>query len=229
MRPKTLLLVAAIQLVICCASEADQAIATPGSHGGKVQRQGGFQCEVVCHDRAVAVYVFDENGNPIPTARVRGQVAVRFEGQPRRYRYDLYPRLTTRLANCLSAPADLARHEAASLTVSVYGLSTSNARPLSLAATYRRKPAATKSLPQATDPIAARATAADGLAVTQQRLCPVIDKPLDSMGGPWKVTVKGKPVFVCCKGCIGRVRKHPDRYLKKAAQFVAATPRDTIR
>ena len=81
-------------------------------------------------------------------------------------------------------------------------------------------------LPQAqkqTDPVPARATAADAAAVSRQRVCPVSDEPLTAMGGPWKVYAKGRPIFVCCGGCIRKVQQNPDYYLAKVARLTATS------
>ena len=64
-------------------------------------------------------------------------------------------------------------------------------------------------------PEPAKATKVDSVAVANQKNCPVMDEPLNSMGGPWKVYAKGQPVYVCCKGCIKKVKKNPDFYLAK--------------
>ena len=64
-----------------------------------------------------------------------------------------------------------------------------------------------------------KSTRADAAAIAKQRLCPIMGKPLDSMGVPWKVTVKGQRAYVCCKGCIKKVEKHPDESLRKVARF----------
>ena len=49
-----------------------------------------------------------------------------------------------------------------------------------------------------------------------QRLCPVSDEPLGSMGTPVKAEVKGQPVFLCCKSCVKRALADPDQTLAKA-------------
>lgn len=56
-------------------------------------------------------------------------------------------------------------------------------------------------------------TLADADAITAQRKCPVMDKPLGSMGVPQKVNVKGKSVFICCAGCAKKLHAQPDKYL----------------
>jgi hypothetical protein len=48
-----------------------------------------------------------------------------------------------------------------------------------------------------------------------QKLCPVTDEPLGSMGVPIKMMVKGQPVFLCCEGCRDAVNEDPDGILKK--------------
>lgn len=55
----------------------------------------------------------------------------------------------------------------------------------------------------------------DRLLAAKQKICPVRGEPLDSMGGPVRVDVAGKVVFVCCKGCIGALQKEPAKYLEK--------------
>lgn len=48
-----------------------------------------------------------------------------------------------------------------------------------------------------------------------QRLCPVQEVPLGSMGPLVKVTLNGRPVFLCCKGCEAEARENPGRTLAK--------------
>ncbi len=51
-----------------------------------------------------------------------------------------------------------------------------------------------------------------------QKVCPVSDEPLGSMGVPQKLTVKGKTVFICCEGCREKLEADPDKYLAKIKQ-----------
>jgi Cu(I)/Ag(I) efflux system membrane fusion protein len=55
----------------------------------------------------------------------------------------------------------------------------------------------------------------DGQLAAKQKICPVTDEPLDSMGGPVRVEVAGRVVFICCKGCEAALRKNPAKYLAK--------------
>ena len=56
----------------------------------------------------------------------------------------------------------------------------------------------------------------DEKAYKAQGKCPVMDEEFGGdMGTPWVVNVKSRDVFVCCKGCIAKVQKDPDKYLAK--------------
>ncbi|HEY4309420.1 MAG TPA: hypothetical protein VGN12_08210 [Pirellulales bacterium] len=48
-----------------------------------------------------------------------------------------------------------------------------------------------------------------------QKTCPVGDSPLGSMGMPYKVTVDGRDVYLCCEGCKESIEKDPKKYLAK--------------
>jgi Cu(I)/Ag(I) efflux system membrane fusion protein len=55
----------------------------------------------------------------------------------------------------------------------------------------------------------------DRILAESQEICPVTRLPLGSMGTPIKVDVNGRPVFICCKGCQGKLLSNPDEYLAK--------------
>jgi hypothetical protein len=61
----------------------------------------------------------------------------------------------------------------------------------------------------------------DRALAEEQKVCPDSGEPLGSMGTPIKVMVKGKPVFVCCKGCVEGVQEDPDATLKKVEELKA--------
>ena len=56
-------------------------------------------------------------------------------------------------------------------------------------------------------------TLADADAINAQQKCPVMDKPLGSMGVPQKVNVKGKSVYIYQAGCARKLHAQPDKYL----------------
>ena len=74
---------------------------------------------------------------------------------------------------------------------------------------------------KATDPAAkinaalAKLSPEDRALAEKQKICPVTDEPLGSMGVPYKVTVKDRVVFLCCDGCEEELKAAPDKFLAK--------------
>ncbi len=56
---------------------------------------------------------------------------------------------------------------------------------------------------------------ADRAAAEKQRVCPVSGDVLGVQGKPYKATVKGQPVFLCCPACEKQLLQEPDKYLAK--------------
>lgn len=67
---------------------------------------------------------------------------------------------------------------------------------------------------------------ADRQQALAQGTCPVTGAVLGSMGVPIKITLRGQPVFLCCKGCIGKAKRSPDEMLKKLANAARASQRE---
>ncbi len=40
-------------------------------------------------------------------------------------------------------------------------------------------------------------------------------EPLGSMGGPIKVLIDGSSLYLCCQGCVAKVKAAPEKYLAK--------------
>jgi YHS domain-containing protein len=83
------------------------------------------------------------------------------------------------------------------------------------------QPSATVSTPAEKAPASpekaatAKLTDEDKKLIEKQKVCPVTDEKLGSMGEPYKVVVKGRTVFLCCEGCKDEIEANPDKYLKK--------------
>jgi hypothetical protein len=75
----------------------------------------------------------------------------------------------------------------------------------------------------------APATKADTTAIARQKLCPVMDEPLGSMGTPLKVLGLGRDVFLCCKGCLKSLQKEPQKYLAKLPPLPGATKLSVVK
>jgi membrane fusion protein, copper/silver efflux system len=85
---------------------------------------------------------------------------------------------------------------------------------------HHRPAAATvtaRSAGEAADALAGLAAQDQALA-RRQKLCPVTDKPLGSMGTPARAVAKGKVVFLCCEGCEGKFNGDPLKYLAKVSE-----------
>lgn len=85
-----------------------------------------------------------------------------------------------------------------------------------------KPPASAKPSPQEEAEIRAelaKLSPEDRALAEQQRYCPATDQRLGSMGVPVKLTVNGKPVFVCCEGCDGKIAADPAKILNKVEAF----------
>jgi Cu(I)/Ag(I) efflux system membrane fusion protein len=51
---------------------------------------------------------------------------------------------------------------------------------------------------------------ADRKLALAQRICPITGAALGSMGVPVKIMLRDMPVFLCCKGCIGKAKRDPE-------------------
>ena len=54
--------------------------------------------------------------------------------------------------------------------------------------------------------------AEDRALAEKQKICPVTEAPLGSMGVPIKIQVEGRTVFICCQGCESAFREEPQKY-----------------
>jgi uncharacterized protein (TIGR03000 family) len=60
----------------------------------------------------------------------------------------------------------------------------------------------------------------------EQKFCAIVpENLLGAMGKPVKVTLKGQPVFVCCKECVKEARDNPDQTLATARELRARNAR----
>lgn len=62
----------------------------------------------------------------------------------------------------------------------------------------------------------------DRALVEAQEWCAIsTDERLGSMGPPLKLDIKGKTVFICCKGCKKKAEDNPERTLAKVEELKA--------
>lgn len=74
-----------------------------------------------------------------------------------------------------------------------------------------------------------RLTDADRRLAEIQVICPIVKDHLGSMGPPVKVQIKGRTVFLCCKGCEEEALAHPDKTLKALEEAKAKAEKATLR
>jgi Cu(I)/Ag(I) efflux system membrane fusion protein len=67
----------------------------------------------------------------------------------------------------------------------------------------------------------AKLPAKDQALARAQKSCPISGELLGSMGVPFRLVLKGQPIFLCCKNCEADARKDPDKTLAKAKQMKA--------
>ena len=72
-----------------------------------------------------------------------------------------------------------------------------------------------------------KVTAADKPYVAAQKTCPVMDEPLDAMGGPYRVVADGKAFYICCPGCAKKIAAEPKKWLDVLAAQGVTPP--TVR
>jgi hypothetical protein len=67
----------------------------------------------------------------------------------------------------------------------------------------------------------ARLSAEDRRLAEEQGYCPIQEKRLGAMGVPFKVEVKGRPVFLCCESCKDDALEAPDETLAQVEKMKA--------
>lgn len=71
--------------------------------------------------------------------------------------------------------------------------------------------------------VLAKLPAKERTATEAQKYCAIANKNfLGSMGAPVKLELKGKPVYLCCKGCASKAKANPDETLATVAKLKKA-------
>ena len=98
-----------------------------------------------------------------------------------------------------------------------WGKGANPAKETSIAPAAKNNVVAAKNMGKAADALPGlnELDAADRQLAEQQKFCLVGGGLLGSMGKPYKMTVKGRVIFLCCKQCEETVNEDPDRVLRK--------------
>ena len=203
---------------------ADGACGECGTHGGEMTDLGRLRCETVLNAGGVQFWLTDSQSRPVAARGMRGVVSLRVAGNPKGYRYDLYPAAgETTPPNLLALPLDLSKVAGREVSVAARLSGVPGAGPEGV--TLRRT-AVIADPAELVVGTPVRAADADAAQIAAQKTCPVMDEPLGSMGVPWKIPVGDRAVFVCCKGCIKRVVADPANYVALLPPATRATDAD---
>jgi uncharacterized protein (TIGR03000 family) len=76
----------------------------------------------------------------------------------------------------------------------------------------------------------ARFSPEDRLLAEAQKFCAVQEQNrLGSMGPPFKLVIKGQPVFLCCEACSARAQSNADQTVAKVKELTTKGPRVSPR
>lgn len=193
-------------------------------HGGQVTATRWHYFEVVYMPSETRIYVYSPSQRLLNASGVRGETAMQVNGNPRTFRYPVQAVADPSGFAYLKADVDVSRVRDGDMhvTFDLRDLPNRQESTVRFTQTFAltRPPAHVP--PQAAPAPPGRArvvpvniTRADEPAIRAQGICPVMNQPLGSHGAPIKVLVDGRPVFVCCQGCVPKVAQVPDFYLEK--------------
>ncbi len=172
---------------------ADDAKKAVGPNGGTLQMVGTTKIETVIRPKGIMFTLLDAHGKPIATPRATGTLTLKVGENPKEYKYPL----AVLKNQTIGIAVDLSKVEGHVLHMNVE-LTGVGTQPLSFHSMGK-----------------VAGGLSDAVLISLQGVCPVSGQKLGSMGAPPKVTVKGKPLFICCAGCKGKVEASPDQYLAK--------------
>lgn len=67
----------------------------------------------------------------------------------------------------------------------------------------------------------------DRVKAEAQKVCLVAEGELGGMGKPYKMTVQGRDIFLCCEHCKEKVENDPEKYLAKLNKILGTAPAET--
>ncbi len=199
-------------------SAADTPTTSQPPHDGQVTKAESSAFEVVYHPQEIRVYLYGILPYATSAKEVRGEVALQVRGNPQVFRYPLRYVPSPAGSNeqdYLAAAVDLThvRDGDMQATFNLENLPIANRPKLSFTQAF----ALSKTKPQV---VLAALEEGDREGVARQKVCPVTGAALGSMGNPIKVLIDGQPLFLCCKGCVAKVKKDPAAFLPKKSPQV---------
>ncbi|HYW81465.1 MAG TPA: heavy metal-binding domain-containing protein [Thermoguttaceae bacterium] len=190
----------------------------PTPHGGQLSVAGPLRFEVVYLPQETRVYLYDASNRPMSARGAAGQVALTVRGYEKVYRYPLAYVATqagSGIQDHLALAVNVSRIKNGDMTAA---FELTNLPSRHLPGTRFTQTFALSSLPVTVAPL----TEADRAGIARQKVCAVRGSQLGSMGTPVKVLLGDQPIYLCCKGCLGKVQKNPAAYLPKATPAQSA-------
>jgi hypothetical protein len=178
---------------------------------------GPLSFEVVYRPQETRLYLYSSQHQPIAARGVQGQLVMKVQGNDKVYPFPLeYVGLKPGAAgqDYLAAAVDVSRIRDGSMDVTFELAGLPN--PQEPRAAFTQTFALSKLLVTV-----AMLDESDRAGIERQQVCPVTGGKLGAMGTPIKVLVGDQPIYLCCKGCLGKVQKNPDAYFAKAAELRA--------
>ena len=184
----------------------------PPPHGGQLATLKPLTFEVVYQPQEVRIYVYGPLPQPPTEEAMRGEIFLERRSDQRMARLALrHVERPKGEQDYLSAPVDLSQIRGGELTATI---KVENVPLLPHAtATFTQEVFLSQAWPEV---VLATLDQSDRALIARQKVCPVTGAALDSMGGPVKVLVGQRPLYLCCKGCLGKVQSDPEAYLQKA-------------
>jgi len=185
-------------------------------HGGQIKIASPFSFEVVYQTQEIRLYVYGPNSKPLAAGDIKGAITLQVRNAAKTSQVPLQyvPRPAgSSEQDYLAAKVDLSKIKNGDMTVSfkLDNLPDSKQSKAAFTQTF----ALTKVKPKVS---LATVGEADRAGIEQQKVCPVTGAKLGSMGDSIKVLVDGRPLYLCCQGCVAKVKNAPENYLLKLTQ-----------
>lgn len=194
-------------------------------HAGQVTATAQYFFEIVYQPHETRLYLYNSAKAPLSLQGATGEIVMHVRGNPQWFRFPLHhvpASAATGGVDYLIAPADVSRIRDGDMQVAFHLANLPASQET--VATFVQRFALSRSAVNVVSTVPATVTQValqetDRAAIARQRVCPVMSTALGEHGEPIKLWVGDQPVYVCCAGCVEKVRQQPEHYLAKAAEL----------
>lgn len=168
--------------------------AAAGPNGGTIHKVGDYNVETVIREKGIMFTVLSTDAKQLDVSKASGKLSLRVGDNAKEYAYDLKPLKNGAIGVGVNL-SKVVSHDL-HLNVQLQGITSS---AIEFHAMGR----------------VGEDGLSDALLISLQGTCPVSGQSLGSMGKPPKVQLGDKALFVCCAGCVDKLKKSSDEYLTK--------------